>query len=265
MKALAITFWNGLVSPLFDSAAQVLIIGPNESRRYCDVHGATLFQKVDIVQKSSAGTLICGAISAAALSILQEHGVRVIPWISGPVDDVLRAYECGKLGNGQFAMPGCRYAGSCRHRQYRKRSDRHTRVSQTSPPLEKWLFINERDTVKIAISACGTTSSCAIDLRFGRAGFFMIYDDHTNSWHSVDNAQNMQAGQGAGIQSAAAVVNAGAAVLISGHCGPKAFAALSKAGVAVYTIAGGLVCDALTVFKRGELRRMEIANVEGHW
>jgi predicted Fe-Mo cluster-binding NifX family protein len=119
--------------------------------------------------------------------------------------------------------------------------------------------------MKIAVSAQEKSPQSPVDTRFGRAACFMVYDDAVKKWAAVDNQQNLQAAQGAGIQSAATVVNAGCNVLISGHCGPKAFAALSKAGVEVFTVRRGTVADAVEAYFRGELERLAGADVEGHW
>lgn len=119
--------------------------------------------------------------------------------------------------------------------------------------------------MKIAVSAQGKTAESPVDTRFGRAACFMVYDDVSQSWEAVDNRQNLEAAQGAGIQAAANVVNAGCSVLISGHCGPKAFAALSRGNVEVYMAEGGNVNDVFAAWRNGSLKRMENADVEGHW
>ena len=120
-------------------------------------------------------------------------------------------------------------------------------------------------TMKIAVTAENPLPESPVDPRFGRAKLFLIYDDERIAWDVIDNKQNLQSAQGAGIQSAANVVNAGCQVLISGHCGPKAFAALSKAGVDVYIANGQTAEEAVRSFKSGELRKIEFADVEGHW
>ncbi|MCU0608860.1 MAG: NifB/NifX family molybdenum-iron cluster-binding protein [Chitinispirillaceae bacterium] len=119
--------------------------------------------------------------------------------------------------------------------------------------------------MKIAVSAENGTPESPIDPRFGRAKFFVVYDDESKNYTPIDNVQNLQAAQGAGIQSAATVVNAGCTVLISGHCGPKAFIALNKAGVAVYAVKGGTVREAIAALGRKELAKLDNADVEGHW
>lgn len=119
--------------------------------------------------------------------------------------------------------------------------------------------------MKIAVTAENASPEGMVDPRFGRAKFFLVYDDDKKAWETINNKQNLESAQGAGIQSAANVVNAGCKTLISGHCGPKAFTALTKAGVEVYIVTGGTVQHAIDSFKQGKLKKIESADVEGHW
>jgi predicted Fe-Mo cluster-binding NifX family protein len=138
-------------------------------------------------------------------------------------------------------------------------------MSQIDTLSHEYTQINERHTMKIAVSAQEGKPDSLVDPRFGRAKYFIVHDVESGSWDALDNNQNLQAAQGAGIQSASTVVNAGCTALISGHCGPKAFTALNKAGVAVYAVTGGTVRQAVDTFKRGELNKLEVADVDGHW
>lgn len=119
--------------------------------------------------------------------------------------------------------------------------------------------------MKIFVTAQQPTYDSEVDPRFGRARYFMVYDDTTDSWSQVDNVQNLQAAQGAGIQAASNVVNKGCNVLISGHCGPKAFSVLSRSGISIYTISSGTVKNAVELLKEGKLQKIESADVDGHW
>ena len=119
--------------------------------------------------------------------------------------------------------------------------------------------------MKIAVAATDTGQKSVVDPRFGRAKCFMMYDTDSASWESVDNVQNLTAAQGAGIQSAANVVNAGCNVLICSHCGPKAFNVLSEAAVAVYTASGCTAENAVRLYCDGKLSKLDNADVEGHW
>jgi len=119
--------------------------------------------------------------------------------------------------------------------------------------------------MKIAVSSRGCTLDDEIDLRFGRACSFLIVDTETDAMEVVDNKQNLAAAQGAGIQAARIVAEHGAAVLITGHCGPRAFRTLSAAGIKVVVGAEGTVQKALDRFAAGELKPAEAGDVEGHW
>lgn len=117
----------------------------------------------------------------------------------------------------------------------------------------------------IAITSEGATTDSSVDPRFGRAKFFLVYNDENGKWESVDNKQNFQAAQGAGIQAATTIANKNCNVLITGHCGPKAFRTLSAAGVEICLCDSGTVQEALEKYKRGELTKTSNADVEGHW
>ncbi len=118
---------------------------------------------------------------------------------------------------------------------------------------------------KIAVTSRGAEKNSPMDTRFGRADYFLIVDLTTGESSAVENTKNRNAAQGAGIQAAKAVVDLGVPAVITGHVGPKAFAALSAGGVSIYIGATGSVADAIEQFKAGSLERAHDADVEGHW
>jgi len=118
--------------------------------------------------------------------------------------------------------------------------------------------------MKIAITTRGADLDAPVDPRFGRARAFVIYDTESADWSVVDNAQNLNAAQGAGIQAATTVVHAGAEAVLTGNCGPKAFATLAAGKVAVYTSIGGTVREAIEKFRGGTLRPGTQASVGAH-
>ena len=117
----------------------------------------------------------------------------------------------------------------------------------------------------IVVSASGKTLDAQVDPRFGRAAFFVAVDSESGAVQAHDNVQNLNAAQGAGIQSAETVSRLGAEVVITGNCGPKAFRALSAAGIKIVVGAQGTVAEAIEAFKSGALAPTDAANVEGHW
>ena len=119
--------------------------------------------------------------------------------------------------------------------------------------------------MKVAVTAQGTDMGSQVDPRFGRAKYFIVADTDTGQFTAEDNAQNLNAVQGAGIQAAQNVVDLGVEAVITGNVGPKAFAALQAGGVKVHTGGTGTVAEALEKFKAGELESVSKANVEGRW
>ncbi|WP_027358896.1 NifB/NifX family molybdenum-iron cluster-binding protein [Desulforegula conservatrix] len=119
--------------------------------------------------------------------------------------------------------------------------------------------------MKIAVSSKGTDLTSEIDSRFGRAAFFVVVDSETLDFTAVENTQNLNLPQGAGIQSSKTVAGTGAEIVVTGNCGPKAFTALSAAGIRIAVGCTGRVIDAVQQCKNGLLSFADEANVEGHW
>jgi len=119
--------------------------------------------------------------------------------------------------------------------------------------------------MKIAITSQGTDLDAAVDPRFGRAANFIIVDPESNAFEVIENKQNLNLPQGAGIQSGKNIVDNKVDALITGNCGPKAFNVLSAAGVKIFIGAKGTVREALDQYKDGTLKAANNPNVEGHW
>lgn len=119
--------------------------------------------------------------------------------------------------------------------------------------------------MKIAITTSGDTLESTMDMRFGRAKKFVIYDSDTQEFQVYDNSQNLNAAQGAGIQAAQNVVAAGAQAVITGHVGPKAYTVLNQANIPVYNTNAATVIEALEKYAKNELTPAGDADVEGHW
>lgn len=119
--------------------------------------------------------------------------------------------------------------------------------------------------MKIACTASGDTLESAFDNRFGRAEKFIIYDTESDTYSVLDNTQNLQSAQGAGVQAAQNVVNSGATVLITGHLGPKAARVIFAAGIEAYHAPADTVAQALAMFKSKALKPLKDADVGGHW
>ncbi|MCF8036116.1 MAG: NifB/NifX family molybdenum-iron cluster-binding protein [Desulfobacteraceae bacterium] len=113
--------------------------------------------------------------------------------------------------------------------------------------------------MKIAVSATGQTLYNALDPGFGRCAGFVVYDANTGTTAFLDNSQQQNEAQGAGIQTARMISGAGVDVLISGRIGPKALQALSQSRIRLFSSSADTVQAAIDAFQRNELTPISTA------
>jgi predicted Fe-Mo cluster-binding NifX family protein len=119
--------------------------------------------------------------------------------------------------------------------------------------------------VKVIVSASGKGLDAQVDPRFGRAPYFLLVDTETMEHEALENRQNLQAPQGAGIQAATLVARQKPAAVLTGHCGPKAFKTLQAANIQVAVGVAGSITEVIERFRRGEYSYTDTPDVEGHW
>ena len=119
--------------------------------------------------------------------------------------------------------------------------------------------------MNIAVTSQGNTLDSKVDPRMGRTKFFIVYNLETDEFAAMDNKQNLNAAQGAGIQAAQNVIGTDSVAVITGNCGPKAFRVLSAGDVKVFKAVDGTVKEHIEQYKKNELKELKDANVEGHW
>lgn len=114
---LAIPTRNDRVSPVFDTACRLLLVeveqGQERARRTEELSDTLPAPRVRRLRELGVEVLVCGGISRGFAAMLEAAGIRVVSWIAGPVDDVLRAYLEGRLSHPRWMMPGCQ--GRQRH------------------------------------------------------------------------------------------------------------------------------------------------------
>jgi predicted Fe-Mo cluster-binding NifX family protein len=108
---VALTVWENRVSPVADSARQLLVADIwNRSilgRRYEPFHQESLFYRARKLVDLNAKIFICGAISDFFRGLVEGYGIQLIPFIRGKADEVLQAYLSESLSNPRFVMIGC--------------------------------------------------------------------------------------------------------------------------------------------------------------
>ena len=119
--------------------------------------------------------------------------------------------------------------------------------------------------MKVAVTSQGQELSSEIDPRFGRARWLVVVDTETGKSEVHDNSVNLNATQGAGIQTGQNIANLGVEAVITGNVGPNAFKTLNAANIKIFLAEKQTVQDAIDSFNAGKLKEVDKANVEGHW
>ena len=119
--------------------------------------------------------------------------------------------------------------------------------------------------MKVAITAGGENIDSTVDRSFGRAKWFVITDEDGCDVEALENSQNVNAAQGAGIQAAQHIANKSVDVLLTGNVGPNAFRALDAASIQVFQFGKDIqtVRDALTAWKEGRLQQLQAPTAKG--
>lgn len=112
--------------------------------------------------------------------------------------------------------------------------------------------------MKIAISTSGKTLDSNVEPRFGRSPGFILFDTDTQNVQYLDNAPQQNLSQGAGIQTAQMIAEAGAQVVITGQVGPKAAQVLDQFKIKIHACAGGTVREALQALDQNALKAFSL-------
>ena len=107
---LAIPVCEGRVSNVLDFAHRAVVVELNDAEELgrAEVNlagrGPASIAKL---RQLGVDTLICGAISRPLALWASACGIRLFPYVTGVVDDVIEAFEKGQLGSERFVLPGC--------------------------------------------------------------------------------------------------------------------------------------------------------------
>jgi len=107
---LAIPAWNDQVSTTLDFARELIVVetdGARElSRRKVSLGDETPERRARRIRDLGGQTVLCGAVSRPLAQAASRMGIELVPFLSGPVDDVLAAYFCDRLTDPRFLLAG---------------------------------------------------------------------------------------------------------------------------------------------------------------
>ncbi len=114
MKA-AFAIWNDRLAPVFDVARRMRvveaeggrIVGTADEMLPLEPPAARALR----LAERGAQVLVCGAISRPLQELIESYGIKVIPFVAGEMEEIVRAWLEARLEGERFAMPGCCGAG----------------------------------------------------------------------------------------------------------------------------------------------------------
>lgn len=108
---VALTVWEGKISPVFDVARSLLIVelknGEIAGRDYVPMFAEPSSRLGEWLRELGVDVLICGAISQVPAIILETGGVRLLAFIGGNVEEVLTSFVNGEPITEIYSLPGC--------------------------------------------------------------------------------------------------------------------------------------------------------------
>jgi predicted Fe-Mo cluster-binding NifX family protein len=113
---VAITIGQERISPVFEAGERLLLLEVERhseiSRREVRWPDAITIHRIEYLKSLRVEVVICGGVMGPTEAMLQQSGLRVISWVCGETDMIVKAFLQGILQREQYRMPGC-----CRHRR----------------------------------------------------------------------------------------------------------------------------------------------------
>lgn len=119
MAIIAFASWSNRIAPVFDVSRSIHIVETDASKIVGQIQVSLADDepnlKVARLAEMGVATLVCDAIFRTLQAMMTAYGINVIPFVAGNLQEVIQAWQCGKLsGSTVYAMPGCQSAGSGR-------------------------------------------------------------------------------------------------------------------------------------------------------
>ena len=108
---VAITVWEDRISPVLDSSHTLLIADIKNSkimsREYVAFNPELPSRLPKVLSDLDIEVLICGAVSQLPANMIESGGIKLIPFITGNVDEVLASFAKSATVVPSYLMPGC--------------------------------------------------------------------------------------------------------------------------------------------------------------
>jgi len=107
---IAIPVYDDRIAAVADFADTLMLVavkgGKEISRDLLLFSTKVIPVKVGVLSEQAADILICGALSRPFAAMVIYSGIKIMPFISGMVEDVIEAFLSNTLADPRFFMPG---------------------------------------------------------------------------------------------------------------------------------------------------------------
>ena len=118
LMKIALPVWKDNVSSVLDFAEKLLLVeledGLEIGRNEIVFTEQSTPERAVKLRQLGVNVLICGAISRQLAYMLSSSGINVLPFTTGSVEQILKAYMTGNLNLPQYTMPGGCWKGARR-------------------------------------------------------------------------------------------------------------------------------------------------------
>jgi predicted Fe-Mo cluster-binding NifX family protein len=184
----------------------------------------------EYLSEKGVNCIIAGGMGPRAQGLFAQKNIETVIGVQGAVDEVIEKFIKQELEVGDDL---------CGHKH----------GLEDHPPDDHHAdYLPQTKGNKICITSKGKDLEAEVDPSFGRAQYFLIVDPETTDFEVVHNP-NIEAAQGAGIQTAQLISSKNVGAVLTGSCGPNAQRVLQSSGIRVITGTNGKVKDVLAKYK----------------
>lgn len=118
--------------------------------------------------------------------------------------------------------------------------------------------------MRIAVCAVNNTETSPVADRFARSDNFVIYNQETSTYTSVENTAQLERG-GAGAVAVKILSDNDIDVVLSPQVGPKALTALNAFEIKAFNFSGAnTVTEAISMYTEGKLEQILVPHQGNH-
>lgn len=121
---VAIATYANRISSILETAEKIVILRAPfyniEESQIISVSNYSPYEFSRLLKNHKVKTLICGAITGCVRHLIEGQNIKIIPWITGELQDVAQAYSSNRLDTSPFLMPGFKHMKCKHHRRMRK-------------------------------------------------------------------------------------------------------------------------------------------------